>query len=235
MIDEEGTLKRFGYRISDLKAKSGKPIIAKCDVCGKVRILSKHNYRTHCLSCAMKSESIRKKISKGHEGSKNGIYGKHRSEETRQKISDAEIGEKNHNFGKHPSKDTLKKLREARKHRRFPKHHTKPERIFEEICQRNSLDFHYVGDGSFWIGKKGEKQLNPDFIEANGKKICVEVMGDYWHSPLLNRNLREDSLLLFRKKHFRRFGWKTVFIWGTDLLRKDTEQFILKKLKNEKI
>ena len=108
---------------------------------------------------------------------------------------------------------------------------TKPELIFKEICKRNNLDFHYVGDGSLWIGKKGEKQLNPDFIEANGKKICVEVMGAYWHSPLLlNPNLRKTSLLSYRKKHYKRFKWQPIFIWDTDLLREDTEQFVLNLL-----
>lgn len=113
----------------------------------------------------------------------------------------------------------------------FPTHHTKPEFIFEDICKRNNLDFHYTGDGSLWIGK--DKKLNPDFIEANGKKICVEVMGAYWHSRLLNRNLREDAMLSYRKKHYRRYKWQPIFIWDTDLLRKDAEQFVLNTLQKE--
>lgn len=110
---------------------------------------------------------------------------------------------------------------------------TKPERIFEEICERNILDFYYVGDGELWIGK--DKKLNPDFIEANGKKICVEIMGAYWHSPLLNQKLREDRLLAYRKAHYKRYKWQPIFIWDTDLLRKDAEQFVLSVLKKEGI
>ena len=112
---------------------------------------------------------------------------------------------------------------------------TKPERIFQEICERNNLDFHYVGDGQLWIGKKGKKQLNPDFIEANGKKICVEIMGAWWHSRLLNQKVREDALLPFREKHYKKFKWIPIFIWDTDLLRKDAEQFVLSELRRNRV
>lgn len=108
---------------------------------------------------------------------------------------------------------------------------TKPELIFEGICQKNNLDFHYVGDGQLWIGKR--KKLNPDFIEANGKKICIEIMGAYWHSRLLNQKLREDALMPYREKHYKKYKWMPIFIWDTDLLRKDAEQFVLSELKKE--
>lgn len=110
---------------------------------------------------------------------------------------------------------------------------TKPERIFEEICEKNDLPFRYVGDGQLWIGKS--KKLNPDFVECNGKKIVVEIFGDYWHSPLFNRNMKEQGTLAYRKRHYKKSKWISIFIWESDLLREDTEQFILKKLKMEKI
>ena len=116
----------------------------------------------------------------------------------------------------------------ARKAQEIPKHHTKPELIFEQICKKNNLDFHYVGDGQLWIGK--DKVLNPDFIEANGKKICVEIMGAYWHSPLLNKNLRENALQSYRENHYKKYKWQPIFIWDTDLLRKDAESFVLNEL-----
>ena len=122
----------------------------------------------------------------------------------------------------------------ARKARVFPTHHTKPERIFEDISKRNNLPFHYVGDGQLWIGKKGDKQLNPDFVEINGRKICVEVMGDYWHSPLLRYDLRKSARLDYRKKHYKHYRWHPIFIWESDLLREDAEAFVLKKLDTTK-
>lgn len=119
------------------------------------------------------------------------------------------------------------------RHHKFPNCHTKPELNFEDICERNNLPFHYVGDGQLWIGKKGGTQLNPDFIEANDEKILVEVMGLYWHSPLLNRNLRESATLEYRKSHFKRYKWRPIFIWDTDLLREDAEEFVLKILEKK--
>lgn len=126
------------------------------------------------------------------------------------------------------NKDYLANLRQSSQKNKKP---TKPERIFQEICKKNSIPFHYVGDGQLWIGKKGKKQLNPDFIEANGKKICVEIMGAYWHSRLLNLNLREEALQPYREKHYRKYKWIPVFIWDTDLLRKDAEEFVITELR----
>lgn len=130
------------------------------------------------------------------------------------------------------SKEVKQKIREARiKQKAFPTHHTKPELIFEKICEQNNLDFHYVGDGQLWIGK--DRVLNPDFIEANGKKICVEIMGDYWHSPLLNHKMRITGNLNYRKRHYKKYKWQPIFVWETDLKRKDAEQFVLNILKKE--
>jgi len=130
------------------------------------------------------------------------------------------------------SKEVQQKIREARmKQKAFPKHHTNPELVFEEICKKYNLPFHYVGDGSLWIGKK--KPLNPDFCELNGKKIVIEVFGDYWHSPLLNRNMQNHGTLKYRKRYYRRYKWQSIFLWESDLLRKDAEQFVLNTLQKE--
>lgn len=108
------------------------------------------------------------------------------------------------------------------------KSYTAPERKFEEICKKYSFPFKYVGNGNFWIGN-----LNPDFIEANGKKICVEVFGDYWHSPLLRRNMRYSHTYEGRKEILNQHHWKLIVIWESDLKREDAEQFVSIKLKNE--
>ena len=137
-------------------------------------------WRGKCLS-----EEHRQNVSDAHKGKKFteehkrkiGEAGKGRkhSKETRRKISKSHIGIK-------PTEETKQKLREARKlQKHFPKHHTKPEVIFEEICKKYNLSFKYTGDGSFWIGKN--PSINPDFVECNGKKIAVEIFS-YWHDPL---------------------------------------------------
>ena len=62
MIDEEATFEMFGYRSTDLKKKSSRPIVAVCDDCGRVRILKMDDYRDLCHKCAMKSKKVRAKI-----------------------------------------------------------------------------------------------------------------------------------------------------------------------------
>jgi len=121
------------------------------------------------------------------------------------------------------------KIKKARMKQVFPTRHTEPELVFEEICKKHNIPLHYVGDGSLWIGKK--KPLNPDFIEANGRKICVEIMGDYWHSPILNFKIKESRTLPYRKRYYKKYGWKPIFIWESDLRRDDAEQFVLNELK----
>jgi G:T-mismatch repair DNA endonuclease (very short patch repair protein) len=84
------------------------------------------------------------------------------------------------------------------------------------------LPFKYVGDASFWI-----HNINPDFIESNGKRLVVEVFGDYWHSPLLNRNLKEDRTMGYRKRILKKYGYNLLVFWEIDLLREDAETFVL--------
>ena len=54
MIDEEATFEKFGYRSTDLKPKSNKPIVCVCDSCREARIIWKHKYKKLCKSCAAK-------------------------------------------------------------------------------------------------------------------------------------------------------------------------------------
>ena len=189
------------------------------------------------------SEETKGKMSEAKRGERNHNFGKSRSEETKRKISESERGKKvseatkkkQSEIGKKrcESKEEREKLSRMREKVRMPRHHTKPELIFEEICKKHNLPFHYVGDGQLWIGKR--KKLNPDFIEANGKKICIEIFGDYWHSLLLNPKLREDATLSYRKGHYKKYGWTSIFLWENDLKRADTEQFVLSVLKKNKI
>ena len=116
-----------------------------------------------------------------------------------------------------------------RKHQKFPKHHTKPERVFKDICKKYSLPFKYSGDGSLWLGN-----ANPDFIHNTRKLVC-EVFGDFWHSPLLRWNLRYNETLEGRREQLKAEGYKTIFIWESDLKRKDAEQFVLYTLAKHNI
>jgi hypothetical protein len=54
MIQEQETFDKYEYYPSDLKPRSGKPILAACDDCRKVRETTKHDYRALCSSCVKK-------------------------------------------------------------------------------------------------------------------------------------------------------------------------------------
>ena len=241
MILEGETYEKFGYYPEDLKPYSTKPILAKCDGCGKIRELHKKHYASLCKSCVKK-------------GARHPLWGKHHSEESKQKI----CGKNNPNWkggkvkricevcgtifevdpciirytiGKFCSHScTIRATRHKRQQKK-----SNPELIFEQICQKNNLPFKYVGDGSFWIGKKGKKHLNPDFIEVNEKKVCIEIFGDYWHSPLLRPNMKKIQTPLYRKIHYKKYKWQPIFIWESDLVRKDAEQFVLNEMRKQEI
>jgi len=201
------------------------------------------------------TKESKRRISDAMSGENHPMYGKHLSIETRKKIGEksrnrpcseetkrkiSKINKGKHyspstelkkgntlNKGRSLSEKTKEKLREARKHQRIPKHHTKPELIFEHICKTYNLPFKYVGDGKFWIGKPS---LNPDFIESNGKKIAIEVFGDYWHNPLLNKNIREIATLSFRKKILEKYGWELIVFWENELKNNNREHIVLDRI-----
>ena len=135
MILEEETFKKFGYYPKDLKSKSSKRILAKCDECDKVRETSKHIYRNLCKSCVKKgiypSEEAKQKMRKAQQG-------KHLSKEHKLKLRDVRIGKylseetkqkmRIFHTGKHHSEETKQKIREG----------NKGKRRSEETKQKNS-------------------------------------------------------------------------------------------------
>lgn len=216
MILEEETFEKFGYYPKDLLPQSNKKILGICDECGTIRVSSKQKYRPLCKLCTRWKQK-----GKNNPNWKGGLV----------KQICAYCG------GEFPVKPVV--IRSgwgkfcshpcSRKFHKIRKHQTKPELIFETICKKHDLPFKYTGDGSFWIGKN--PSVNPDFIECNGKKIAIEVFGDYWHSPLLNHRIGEDRTLHYRKTILKKYGWKLVALWELDLKREDAEQFVLSELR----
>lgn len=82
-------------------------------------------------------------------------------------------------------------------------------------------EWKYTGDLSFIINGK-----NPDFVNVNGQKKCIEVFGDYWHS---GQDPEE------RIKVFRTHGWETLVIWERELKNIDLvkERIVLFHRKGE--
>ena len=98
----------------------------------------------------------------------------------------------------------------------------KPESRVMEIIENNKFGFRYVGDGKIWFEGR-DSSYNPDFINE-GKKLIIEVYGDYWH----NRN--ESKLRdVERIKTYIENGYKCLVIWEKDI--KD-ETLVIKKINN---
>lgn len=77
------------------------------------------------------------------------------------------------------------------------------KKLMNILNQNFPNEWKYTGDGSFLIGYK-----NPDFINCNGKKICIEVFHNYF-------KIREygsaKNYIEQRSKHFAKYGYTTIF------------------------
>jgi very-short-patch-repair endonuclease len=91
---------------------------------------------------------------------------------------------------------------------------TKLEQKFIEFFNRYSLPFNYCGNGSLIIGGK-----NPDFVENNGRKICLEVTNKIFREKILQKtpNKYEQE----RISHFVKYGWKCLVLWEDELNDKE--------------
>lgn len=94
---------------------------------------------------------------------------------------------------------------------------TSYEKIIINLITKYNLPYKYVGDGSFLIGYK-----NPDFVNVNGEKICIEVYNNYHHP----KDYEE-----IRGEYFKKYGWRTIFINEDEINNQD---IILEELNNEK-
>jgi G:T-mismatch repair DNA endonuclease (very short patch repair protein) len=155
------------------------------------------------------SEEWRKRIGDAQRG-------RHRSEETKKKLSKS-------NKGKHnPTEETRKKMSnariKARKEGMYSLKPTTPEKKFMEICANRNLPFKYVGDGKFWI-----ENVNPDFVESNGRKIAIEIYGDYWHN--LPIHIMKDKR---RTTTLGKYGWKLLILWEHELKELSENEIIRK-------
>jgi len=163
------------------------------------------------------SRSIKESFRSGKRVPNCAMLGKHHSREAREKISEANKGKKQSEEWK------IKRFKASAKTLNL-----KPiplERRFIDIIQKNNLPFKYVGDRSFWIGG-----INPDFVHTNGKKVVIEIFGEYWHSPILNPKLALSRTYQGRKNIFKKEGWIMIVFWEFELKIKNTEQLVLNRL-----
>lgn len=96
----------------------------------------------------------------------------------------------------------------------------KPEGVVLDVL--NSYfpnEWRYVGDGSVIIDG-----LNPDFINVNGRKLIIELFGEYWHRKGVRKYHQTER---GRREVYRKYGYDTLIIW-----EKETKnlEFVLEKV-----
>ncbi len=144
------------------------------------------------------------------------------SEEYKKKKSISLSGKNNPMYGIKPSKEVIennrKRMIELNKDPEFIKKRfkclmkkpTKPEIQLDTLLQKNfPNEWKYVGDGEIVIGT-----LCPDFININGKKLIIELFGDYWHN---REGMKFISTERGRKEIFKRYGFDTLIVWENEL------------------
>lgn len=91
----------------------------------------------------------------------------------------------------------------------------KPEILLINLLDVLGLDYHYVGDYKIFIGTKGHKGHNPDFINERKKKV-IEHFGDYYHGEgklKIPKEKHEQEVI----DHYRKHGYDCLIIWQYEL------------------
>jgi G:T-mismatch repair DNA endonuclease (very short patch repair protein) len=102
---------------------------------------------------------------------------------------------------------------------------TNPEKELDKILKKLfPKQFLMNVDGKVLLGGK-----IPDFVNVNGRKVVIEMFGDYWHGEQYTgrKRMAEEAQ---RKKHFAHFGFSTVIVWEHEL---DDFEKLRKKLIRE--
>jgi G:T-mismatch repair DNA endonuclease (very short patch repair protein) len=158
-----------------------------------------------------------------------------KSDEWKRKARLAKIGERN------PMKNPIyaKRMAESKTGKSIPKlkefwrlhhdeqikrmmvgEHKKPnklERRLTELIDKNGLPFRYVGNWEFMVAGKC-----PDFLNTDGRKLLIELFGNYWHTVKARETVEE------RVERFRKHGFETLVLWEKEM---DDEQLIVDKIR----
>lgn len=92
---------------------------------------------------------------------------------------------------------------------------SKFELYLEKIINKHGLPYKYTGNGTFMIGF-----LNPDFVNVNGEKKCIEVYYSYYKNKRFGSEQKYQS---WRNKWLKKYGWTAVYLNENDLKKSDEE------------
>lgn len=97
------------------------------------------------------------------------------------------------------------------------------ERKFIEFIQKYNLPYKYTGNGSFLIDYR-----NPDFININGEKVCIEVR----EKKICQFRSHEDPMKYEMKQinHYKKYGWRCIVLFSNSNRFEDSEDIMLKKI-----
>lgn len=163
-----------------------------------------------------KNPIYRKHVSDAHKGQKawnKGLrgYKSNISEKGRQKIS---LMARERMLNDNPMKTQENKLKLSLRNKNMPIEHyykmwqnsrrrpSKPELKLQNLIERIGLQFKYVGNSKFFVGR-----ANPDFVNIDERQI-IELYGDYWHRYENPQN---------RINYFNKNGYSTLIIWEHEL------------------
>jgi len=172
------------------------------------------------------SDEWKRRLSKSHKGLPSPQKGKHLSDRTKRILSEKNLGKRLSEATKEKIGAAFRGIKLSNEHRRKVSEATKRSWKNPEVVERKRLAFNlhpnkpetfifslleklypgewkYTGDFSFMIGGK-----NPDFVNCNGQKKCIEHYGTYWHKGDDPR----DRINLFRS-----YGYDTLVIWEHEL------------------
>jgi very-short-patch-repair endonuclease len=95
----------------------------------------------------------------------------------------------------------------------------KPETQLQQVLDAEyPHQWKYTGDGKLIIGG-----YNPDFANCNGRKLLIELFGDYWHTKKADK---WSDTELGRVMAFNSLGFRCLVIWEHEL--GDPEEVVLK-------
>lgn len=171
-----------------------KYIWSACETCGKerwVHLVKGKPVNKHCPACAHNQEDNGRW--------KGGLIERIYLECG--KIFYVKPSKLNHERGKFCSK--ICGILYNRKANIFGQRPNNSEKTFLKLCEDNQFPFKYVGNGEVWLGNR-----NPDFINTDGKKQVIELLGTYWH-PLFDG--------ASRREHYKQYGFDCLVIWEDEL------------------
>lgn len=186
------------------------------------------------------TEEQLKKLRESHIGKKNvnkgktyeQIYGVEKAKLLREDLSKKQLGEKHRLYGKKQLEITRKKISDKVKqnwrNEEIAKKMMNGQRpngkeLYLDFLLQNHFpdEWKYVGDGQVIIGG-----LCPDFINVNGKKLIIELFGDYWHNI---KNMKYHRTEHGRIEVFLEYGYSTLIIWEHEL---EDENKVIEKIKH---